>query len=218
MQYEIIDRVLRSCMNKNAKEQVLSDIPDKVFLYRLIRCIAPTIAGKKPAALMNISINNGGLIDIWDHYRTYLFKESRIDYYELKRTDKNVIVLFFNPQLLNNLLKKISVQKFLSECGYECYSINYTLDILKQRYTTCSCPSEIGIFLGIPLKDVKGFMGLNSLSYTKSGMWKIYGNPTVSEKRMNEYRSGRNMILERLMQDNDPVNIIRSGESILCQT
>ena len=182
------------------------------LVHRIVRCSAATIAGRKPATLMNISNDNGGLLDAWDRNRADIFRRSEIDYYELKRTDKNAIVLFFNQNLLDELLKNKPVKKFLSKYGYESDSIEHALSMLRRRYATVGCPPEIGVFLGIPLKDVKGFMGLNSLRHTKYGMWRIYGDPTVSEKRMNEYRHARNMIRRRLISGEDPVEIIRGKE------
>ncbi|MGP8320167.1 MAG: DUF3793 family protein [Methanosarcinaceae archaeon] len=184
----------------------------KCLFYRIVRCTAATIAGRKPATLMNISNDNGGMLNIWDNYRVNIFSKSEINYYELKRTGKNAIVLFFNQNRLNELLKNESVKKFLSEWGYEFDSIEHVLDMLRRRYAICSCPPEIGVFLGIPLKDVKGFMGLNSLRNTKCGMWRIYGDPAASEKLMNEYRSARNMITSRLFSGEDPANIIKESE------
>jgi len=184
----------------------------KYLVYRIVRCIAATIAGRKPATLMNISNDNSGLLDKWDCHNTDLFSRSEIDYYELKRTDKNAIVLFFNQNRLNELLGNESVNKFLSECGYEFDSIDYVLDMLRRRYATVGCPPEIGVFLGIPLKDVKGFMGLNSLRNTKYGMWKIYGDPASSEERMNVYRCIRYIISRRFFSGEDPIDIIREGE------
>ncbi|MCD4842635.1 MAG: DUF3793 family protein [Methanosarcinales archaeon] len=184
----------------------------RYLVHRIVRCTAATIAGRKPATLMNISNDNGGLLDAWDHNRADIFSRSEIDYYELKRTEKNAIVLFFNQNLLDELLRNESVNKFLSECGYESDSIDYVLDMLRRRYAIAGCPPEIGVFLGIPLKDVKGFMGLNSLSHTKCKMWRIYGDPVLSEKRMNEYRCARNMIRRRLISGEDPVRIIRGKE------
>ena len=182
------------------------------LVNRIVRCTAATIAGRKPATLMNISNDINGLLNAWDRYRTDIFSISEIDYYELKRTDKNAIVLFFNQNKLDELLRNESVNKFLSECGYEFDSIDYVLDMLRRRYATVGCPPEIGVFLGIPLKDVKGFMGLNSLRNTKCGMWQIYGDPAASEERMNEYRSARNIVIRRLFSGEDPVNIIRESE------
>ncbi len=183
----------------------------RYLIQRIVRCAAATIAGRKPATLMNISNDNGGLLDAWDRYREDIFIGSEIDYYELKRTAKNVIVLFFDQNRLNELLRNESVKKFLFECGYESDSIDHALSMLKQRYAIGRCPPEIGIFLGIPLKDVKGFMGLNSLRNTKCGMWRVYGDPSASEKRMNEYRRARNLITRRLFSGEDPVNLIRAG-------
>jgi len=40
----------------------------------------------------------------------------------------------------------------------------------------------------------------------------IYGDPVLSEKRMNEYRCARNMIRRRLISGEDPVEIIRGKE------
>ncbi|MGP8336911.1 MAG: DUF3793 family protein [Methanosarcinaceae archaeon] len=184
----------------------------RCLFYRIVRCTAATIAGRKPATLMNISNDNGGLLDIWDSYRTDIFSRSEINYYELKRTGKNAIVLFFNQNRLNELLKNESVKRFLSEWGYEFDSIEHVLGVLRCRYATYGCPPEIGVFLGIPLKDVKGFMGLNSLRNTKCGMWRIYGDPATSEEKMNEYRCARNIIASRLISGEDPVNIIRGCE------
>jgi hypothetical protein len=184
----------------------------RYLVNRIVRCTAATIAGRKPATLMNISNDINGLLNAWDRYRTDIFSISEIDYYELKRTDKNAIVLFFNQNQLDELLRNESVNKFLSECGYEFDSIDYVLDMLRRRYATVGCPPEIGVFLGIPLKDVKGFMGLNSLRNTKCGMWQIYGDPAASEERMNEYRSARNIVTRRLFSGEDPINIIRESE------
>jgi len=184
----------------------------KHLVHRIVICAAATIAGRKQATLMNIFNDNGGLLDAWDRNRADIFSRSEIDYYELKRTYKNAIVLFFNHNQLDGLLRNESLNKFLSECGYESGSIEHTLSMLRRRYATVGCPREIGVFLGIPLKDDKEFMGLNSLRYTKYGMWRIYGDPAVSEKRMNEYRCARNMIRRRLISGEDPVRIIRGKE------
>jgi len=180
------------------------------LVYRIVRCIAPTITGGKPATLMNITNDNGGLLEVWDHSKADIFIGSEIEYYEFKRTDKNVIVLFFNRSLLNDLLEKMPIKRFLSERGYETDSLDYVLGVLRQRYVE-GCPHEIGIFLGIPLKDVKGFMGFNSLRNTKCGMWRVDGNPRVSEERMNEYRHAKSVVTRRLFAGENPVNIIRDG-------
>ncbi|MDF2572523.1 MAG: hypothetical protein K0R55_4127, partial [Sporomusa sp.] len=51
------------------------------------------------------------------------------------------------------------------------------------RYQS-GCPHEIGLLLGIPLKDVLGFMGQGTECLSCRGMWCIYGDPTSSIKVM----------------------------------
>jgi hypothetical protein len=108
-------------------------------------------------------------------------------------------------------LKKRSVKRFLQGCGYESGSIEYALEVLEHRYAASGCPPEIGIFLGIPLKDVMGFMGLSSLENTKCGMWRVYGDPAASERKMDEYRNAKSAISGRLFAGEDPTSIIRGG-------
>ncbi len=183
---------------------------DHLF-HRIVRCTAATIAGRKPATLMNLSNANGGMLDAWDLCKAGIFAGSEIEYYELKRTEKNAIVLFFSRNRLGEVLKKRSVMRFLHGCGYESGSIEYVLEVLKNKYSASGCPPEIGIFLGIPLKDVMGFMGLSSLENTTCGMWRVYGNPAASKRRMDEYRSAKSAISGRLFAGEDPASIIRGG-------
>ena len=181
------------------------------LVHRIVRCTAATIAGRKPATLMNLSNANGGLLDAWDICKAGIFTGSEIEYYELKRTKRNAIVLFFSRNRLSEVLKKRSVKRFLQGCGYESGSIEYALRMLEHRYAASGCPPEIGIFLGIPLKDVMGFMGLSSLENTKCGMWRVYGDPAASERMMDEYRSAKSAISGRLFAGEDPASIIRGG-------
>lgn len=52
-------------------------------------------------------------------------------------------------------------------------------------------PHEIGIALGYPLKDVWGFMGLNSFRCNGSCGWQIFGNPEPSIKTRARYEDAR---------------------------
>jgi hypothetical protein len=52
-------------------------------------------------------------------------------------------------------------------------------------------PDEIGLCLGYPLKDVLGFMGLNSLPPAGFCGWRIYGNPTRSLERRRDLDRAR---------------------------
>lgn len=49
-------------------------------------------------------------------------------------------------------------------------------------------PHEIGVFLGYPLDDVKGFIRHKGRDYTFCGCWKCYGDPQAARRRFERYR------------------------------
>ena len=141
---------------------------------RIVSCIAATIAGVKPATVMNLTNGKNKVFDLWDELGEDLFAGSHIDFWELKRNGKGAIVLFFSRHRPREILRQKEIRKFLETLGYEVDSESEKLlNILRERFGSNSFPHEIGIFLGIPLKDVQAFMGIVSLPYTRTGMWKI---------------------------------------------
>jgi len=152
------------------------------------------------------------VFDLWDEVGEDLFAGSHLDYFELRRSDKGVIVLFFSRHRLSEILSQKKIREFLGFMGYEVGSESEEiLNILRKRFSSNSFPHEIGIFLGIPLKDVQAFMGIVSLPYTRTGMWKVYGRPEDSFRLMKKYKEERNNVKRRLAIKEDPIKLIREA-------
>ena len=49
-------------------------------------------------------------------------------------------------------------------------------------------PHEIGVFLGYPLQDVKGFIENNGRNSKYTGLWKVYGDKAASIRMFKKYR------------------------------
>lgn len=49
-------------------------------------------------------------------------------------------------------------------------------------------PHEIGVFLGYPLQDVKGFIENNGRNSKYTGLWKVYGDKAASMRMFEKYR------------------------------
>lgn len=175
---------------------------------RIANHIAATIAGKKPATLMNLSNSCNGLFDLWNEFNRDIFYGANISYYELRRKDTNVIVLFFCRHTVDELLETEEIRQFLSPLGYNLRSLEGMLDLLRIRYAPTPFPHEIGIFLGIPLKDVRAFMGLSSLPCTATGMWRVYGDSKLFLRIMGRYRRAENEIRRLLFSGEDPIEMI----------
>ncbi len=61
-------------------------------------------------------------------------------------------------------------------------------------------PPEIGIVLGIPLKDVKGYMSLAKDSVGIVRGWKMYGNPNKSLKVYKLYKEAQQRTTELIIK------------------
>jgi hypothetical protein len=179
----------------------------------IVGYIAATIARKKPATLMTLSKIHNMLFELWDKFSKELFYTNHIDYHELRRNNISRTILFYHGPKMEELLNEKEIKQFLSDQGYKTDSLENVLSTLKNRYSSFQSsqmfPHEIGIFLGIPLKDVKGFMKLSSLPRAKiSGKrWVIYGDLEISLEVMEEYKEAESKV-RGLLSLKDPIKIL----------
>ncbi|MFQ7119107.1 MAG: DUF3793 family protein, partial [Intestinibacter sp.] len=92
---------------------------------------------------------------------------------------KGIITLksmYIDLNILNHLCS-IETQNFLKLYDYKLNNLDDMLNHLKYRFQLLGrTPHEIGLFLGYPLCDVKGFIYNNGKNYKFSGPWKVYDN------------------------------------------
>lgn len=156
----------------------INGLDDKAYILMLIAYNAsPTIARLKPSSLMVFKNNaNRDLFSIWEKYKDDIKNSLKIDYYELKRTEKSIHVLFYDYINLDTVLRNRDNMAFLNRFGYSNeMDIYKLLDLLKKRYENV-CPHEIGIFLGYPISDVMDFIECPNKECLMKGYWKVYND------------------------------------------
>jgi hypothetical protein len=80
---------------------------------------------------------------------------------------------------------------FLNSLGYqEAVSLEEKLSLLKSRFAF-ACPHEVGIFLGFPVEDVKGFIDNKGKNYLLARYWKVYLNRQRAELLFKIYDQAR---------------------------
>lgn len=147
---------------------------EEYFMSTLAYHLAPVIRCKKASTILTFNRYNRDMYSLWQRYRYEYVANSPISFYELKRTEEGVSVLFFIPCNLLSALKADEHAGFLQSYGYnKAEHIAPYLKRLKERYED-GCPHEIGLFLGVPLKDVKSFINNNGKNYLFCGYWKVY--------------------------------------------
>ncbi|HWR44681.1 DUF3793 family protein [Sporomusa sp.] len=157
------------------------------FFKWLVVELAPTIYGEKPATLLTFADSRRFLrLTFWRKFGPTLLRQSEIEWATVRETANSLTVLFYHPDSLAGCLRQTDHCRFLSEFGYkpDC-PICENMDCLKKRYQN-GCPHEIGLLLGIPLKDVLGFMGQGEECLSCRGMWCIYGDPAPSLRAMEK--------------------------------
>lgn len=171
---------MRTCIND--KECIFNNICSN-YQKRLLKTISPVIKGIKPAEIISIPKIENNMQDKLELLRSMIKRCDRIEGKVIDYSNKSYKVFIYNENSLENILHRKNIKKFLAKYGY---NINYCLqDYLDTLYTKIckgEIPDEIGIFLGYPLKDVMGFMGVSDLPLTKINYWRIYGDANISDK------------------------------------
>lgn len=182
--------VMKDFMEKKEKlddEQYLKTTLD----YHL----APVTLCKKTSSILTFNKRNRNLYMLWDTYKDNFLSSSELEFYELKRTDKCITVLFFFSKCMLNELEKSDNKKFLCKYGYaKCNTLDSYLMQLKKRYKK-ECPHEIGLFLGVPLKDVEAFIEHDGNKFLVCGYWKVYHKVKQSVSKFTAYDNARHNIV-----------------------
>lgn len=169
------DRVLIDFLNH------INNFKDYDYILALIKStVAPTFNDLKLGTMMNLRNAKRPLKDYWMQNKFILRDALGLDFYELKEGEDFVLVYFFKNNRLEKKLSQIKIKDFLNSYGYiSCVSTSDYLNLLSQRFRE-TCPDEIGIFLGYPLKDVMDFKDRDKKACKCTGYWKCFNNEKSS--------------------------------------
>ena len=145
--------------------------------YTITYHLTPVLETYRPAVMLSLVNDQRRLFTLWEEYKGSLFPTGKMNFYELRKKDKSASVLFYHFHLLNKVIDKEQHRSFLKKFGYERPAdLMKTLGHLQQRFQLGECPHEIGLFLGIPLEDVRGFILNKGKGCQAHGHWKVYTN------------------------------------------
>ena len=160
-------------------------MPDSI----IIENCSPTLAGIKTGNIF--TIDRSLISDIKEELRELnrCFKGKGLRAIPLKISEKNVIIYLYRPGKLKADLSSDEAKDILKKKGYCCDSIeNAIVNLIHHIREDGSFPHEIGLFLGYPPIDVKGFMEDTRKGVKCVGYWKVYGDKEKAEKTFSNYR------------------------------
>lgn len=180
--------------------RALDRFEDREYIfYKIQYDIAPTLAGIKPSSLMTFVNHKREMLTLWDRYKEEIAKLLKVRYYELRRKEDRVIVLFYRDETLANCLSIWKNKVFLLEQGYgELQKVEDGLCRLKMRFKE-ECPHELGIFLGYPVEDVTAFIKSNGAPCLACKYWKVYQDVENALKTFEAYDEEREKVIEAVL-------------------
>ena len=159
---------------------------------QIVRNCAPTLAGIKTGSLFNVSISSDSDFrhDIVLFNRAMRDKGVRI--IPLKVSEKYALIYLYRPDMLEHDLKDPLAASILERYGYKFKNADRcVVDLARRLNSSPVFPHEIGLFLGYPPEDVRGFIENGPRSCKLSGCWKVYGDAEAARKQFERFSKCR---------------------------
>lgn len=157
---------------------------------------APLISGLKISNLLIISAEDEALVRV-------ILRRSGISFFRLLRTGEKVTFLLFRKNPLEAYLKQQEVEAMLAEAGYAELSLGNILSTFQKRYAHYMSaggrfPHEMGLLLGYPAEDVKGFVENEGKNFLYSGYWKVYADVEEKRRLFQKFENAKETVIQLL--------------------
>lgn len=169
---------------------------------------APLIAGLKLSNLLMIQNTDTGKVK-------QILRRTGISYYIVAVTDEKTAVLLYNRQQLEDYLAEKKVQQLLLEMGYQELTLSEVLSCFRVRYQgymedSREFPHEMGLLLGYPIEDVRGFIQNEGENCLYTGYWKVYENLSEKVVLFRKFENARETLIQMLSSGMGLVEIIQN--------
>ncbi|MBQ8821284.1 MAG: DUF3793 family protein [Lachnospiraceae bacterium] len=155
----------------------------------VIENCAPTLAGMKAASLFNFFFQDKEEVLAALGSINEVLGPKGVTVEALLWRENSVLIYTFRRKLLQADLCKEGVLELLKDYGYRSQDVEECIFHLKRRLYHYECfPHEIGLFLGYPLEDVKGFIENNGKNCKSCGVWKVYCNEGEKQKLFEKFK------------------------------
>lgn len=162
----------------------------------IVRHCAPTLAGLKTGNMFRASFADEGELDAELERLNLILTEKGLRITALRidcqvncgKCGIRALMYIYRPGQLQSDLDEEEAKAILSAFGYEDGDHEICIRRLTDRICECEdFPHEVGLFLGYPPEDVKGFIELGGRQSKASGYWKVYGDVDRAQKQFERF-------------------------------
>ena len=143
----------------------------------VVKHCSPTLAGLKTGSLFSVSGESKETINNDLRVLNEIFRKKGLRIIPLRYTSKYVLIYLYRLNRLKKDLMRPETRRILCKKGYNCANPDRcVVQLVEHLKNDKVFPHEIGLFLGYPEKDVKGFMKSPEDGVMCVGCWKVYGD------------------------------------------
>lgn len=157
---------------------------------------APVLAKVKPSNILILKAGD-------DREVCSCLSGTQISCHSLFNREHHKVWFVYHRDKVQAILKQEEYQIFLEKEGYEGLCLDEMLEILRFRFEcyqnrTGDFPHELGIFLGYPLADVKGFIEHKGKDFLYQGYWKVYEDVEDRKRLFSIYTAVKQEIVKEI--------------------
>lgn len=155
----------------------------------IIEQCSPTLAGIKTANLFPCKYTDRQAL--WNEIREFnrALAHKGIRMVPVRVEENFALIYLYRPAKLEKDLDGELATDLLRQFGYSEVSTGKCIAELIRRFRNKAVfPHEVGLFLGYPPEDVKGFIENKADGCKCVGCWKVYGDAHSAQKRFESYK------------------------------
>ena len=155
----------------------------------IVKYCSPTLAGIKTGSLFSCSYDSKNEVYAFLRELNISLRNKGVRFMPLRFKDKKGLIYAYRPSRLLPEVQGKEADELLSRRGYCTQNCGRCLSRLMERLSESDeFPHEIGLFLGYPVEDVKGFIENKAACAKCVGCWKVYGDEKKAIRLFNRYR------------------------------
>ena len=155
----------------------------------LVAHCSPVLAGLKTANMFNVECSDAQTLCLQLRDLNLRLGPKGVRILPLRFSGSKALLYLYRPSRLQKDLEHETAAQILEDCGYPKESKGRRLAHLWQKIRSSETfPHEIGLFLGYPPEDVKGFIEEGPRCAKCTGYWQVYGNEEAALKTFERYK------------------------------
>ena len=169
-----------------------------MFAESLIRNCAPTLAGLKTGSIFCCPYESRESLLEELRRMNKDFRKKGLRILPLRMNACRVLIYVYRPGKLQADLAEADAAEILRCNGYNPADCGGCVVHLARKLRQQEAfPHEIGLFLGYPPEDVRGFMENGACNCKCAGCWKVYGDEAAARKKFDQYKKCTRVYCDR---------------------